>query len=437
MTAAAVVVVVLGALVVAGWQEHWPSAVFGRAAQQALTWTAAEAPLPSDAAQTASQSAGLNDVACPSVRSCIAVGYYATGDNGSTHGLIETLSHGIWTAAAAATPAAVTLAQLAFIELGGVACPAEGECVAVGAYQDSQNAERPMIETLSGGIWTPATIVLPANADQSKSAVLSQVACPAPGRCVATGWYTAQNGGTQGLIDTLSNGSWTASTAPLPADAAAGNSASNSSSRLPTALFAVRCPAVGTCVATGEYTAQNGGTQGLIDTLSNGTWTAARAPLPADATVANPNAYLWGVACPAPGTCVDTGHYTSRNGGSQGLIDTLSGDKWIPATAPLPADAAANQKWSESQPTGVEVAACTAASTCVAAGSYTARNGTIQGEIDTLSNGTWTAASATLPVGAAAAKQYVFFYGAACPAAGSCIAVGGYESSEWQHPRPD
>lgn len=338
---------VLGALVLAGWQEQWPSAVFGRAAQQALTWSTAEAPLPVGAVGTANQSAGLDDVAYPNVQNCSAVGYYSPGESG-TPGLIETLSRGIWTPAAA--PAFVTSSQLA--DLFGVACPAESTCVAVGTFEDSQGAERPLVETLSGGSWIPAAIALPADANQSKEARLSQVACPAPG----------------------------------------------------------------TCVAAGLYSAQNGGTQGLIRTLSNGTWTAARAPLPAGDAAANPNAYLWGlacpalwgVACPAPRSCVATGHYTSRNGRSQGLIDTLSDDRWIPATAPLPADAAANQKWSISQPTGLEVAACTAASTCVAAGSYTARSGTIRGEIDTLSNGTWTAARASLPVGAAVVKQGVF-----------------------------
>ena len=426
VTAAAVAVVVIGALAVTGWREHWPPAVFGQPARLALTWSPAEAPLPANAAGTASQSAGLNDVACPSVQSCVTVGYYFTRDNpgenfGSTWGLIETLSHGTWTPAAA--PVDVPFTQVTFFQLGGVTCRAEGTCVAVGSYGDTQNTERPLVETLSDGSWTPATPALPAGANQ-KAAFLSQVACPAPGTCVATGWYTAQNGASQGLIETLSNGTWVPATAPLPADAVP----SNSSSKLPTALIAVKCPAVGTCVATGEYTDQNGGTQGLIDTLSNGTWTAAKAPLPAGQTAANPNAYLWGVACPAPGTCIAVGHYTARNGGSQGLIDTLSGDRWTPANAPWPTDAAANQKWNVNQPTGLEAAACTAASMCVAAGSYTARNGTVQGEIDTLSNGTWTAARASLPAGAAAAKQEVFFNSAACPAAGSCIAVGSYKA---------
>ena len=63
----------------------------------------------------------------------------------------------------------------------------------------------------------------------------------------------------------------------------------------------------------------------------------------------------------------------------------------------------------------------------MAAGSYTARNGGIQGTLDTLSAGTWTAAAARLPADAAVTKQYVFFDSAVCPATGDCIAVGGYK----------
>lgn len=204
MSAAAVVVVVLAALVVTGWQEHWPSAVFGRARGPASP--DAEAPLPADAAGTANQDAGLDDVACPNVQSCVTVGYYFTRDNpgegfGSTRGLIETLSHGVWTPAAA--PADVASSQLTFLQLDGVARPAEGICVAVGAYGDTQNVEGPLVETLSNGTWTAARASLPAGAAVAKQYVFfDSAACPAGVSCMAVGGYKPQNGGSQGLIET-------------------------------------------------------------------------------------------------------------------------------------------------------------------------------------------------------------------------------------------
>jgi hypothetical protein len=423
MAAAAAIVVVLGVLAVAGWQEHWPAALFGSATPKPLTWSAVQAPLPADALGSASQNASVDDVACPSVSNCVLVGDYLNSTD-SGNALVETLSHGTWIPATGAVDVPIGT-QDTFIALAGVACPSPGACTAVGAdLGGSQDMETPLTETLSGGTWTSGKLPLPSNADTAKpAAYLSGIACPSPGTCVATGWYVDQNGDVRGLIETLSGGAWTATSAPLPAGAVLSKESSN----LPTALFVVKCPAVGTCVAVGDYMDKNGN-QGLIETLSGGTWTAARAPLPDDARSANPGVFLSSIACPASGTCVVPGHYYSRNGQSRNLIETLSGGTWTSAVPPLPPDAAASQKWSETQPTGLTATACEAVGTCVAIGSYTARNGAIDAVIDTQSGGTWTAARAAVPAGAAVAKQIVYFNSATCPAPGDCIAVGGYKT---------
>ena len=423
LVAVAAVFVVLGGLAAAGWKQHWPPALFGHAASLNLTWSPAEAPLPGDAAQSSNQSAGLNDVACSGAHSCVAVGYYLTS-NSDSKGLIETLSGSTWTPAAA--PSDLPASQVSFAQVAGVACPAQGACVAVGSNYTKQNVERATIDTLSGGTWTAAEPPLPSDAGQSKAALLSQVTCPARGTCVAAGWYTDQNNHTQALIETLSGGSWRAQRAPLPAGANPGKA---SSSTLPTGLFVVKCAAVGTCVAAGDYTDASGGSQGLIETLSGGSWTAARAPLPADAA-ASPVAFLFAIACPAPGSCLIGGHYNSRSGQSKGLAEIQSGGTWTLTTAPLPKDAAASQKWNLNQITGLTAAACTAPATCVAAGSYDAQVGGVEGLIDTLSGGTWKAVRAPLPAGAVTTKQYIFFNGAACQDAGDCVVVGGYKSAD-------
>lgn len=424
---AAVVVVVAAALLVAGSQEHWPSAVFGSPVPPPLAWTAARAPLPADASKLSSQNSALEDVACPTAGNCVAVGYYL-GSNGSasaSKGLIETLSRGTWTPAAAPGMAA---AAGRFTLLVGVACPSSGSCVAVGDDSGATGAIKPVTETLSGGTWTPGVPALPANADRSESAYLDDVACPAPGTCVATGWYADQGGHSQGLIDTLSGGTWKATTAPLPAGAVA----STETSQLRTFLAAVVCPSAGSCVVTGQYTVQGGtGLDGLIDTLSGGTWTAARAPLPGDAVTSHQVAALWTVTCLSQGTCLAGGHYAGRGGQPRYLTETLSGGTWTPAAPPLPADAAANQKWDQYQSTSVAGVMCETAGSCLAVASYVSRNGGVDAAIDTLSGGSWSAARAPLPGGvAAAAKQNAYLTLVACPAPGTCVTVGGYKAKD-------
>jgi hypothetical protein len=127
------------------------------------------------------------------------------------------------------------------------------------------------------------------------------------------------------------------------------------------------------------------------------------------------------------------GHYITRGGQARYLTETLSGSGWTAATAPLPADAAPTQKWNpqqEQDATSLEAVACRAVGSCVALGSYTAGSGPADGAIDTLSGGTWGAANAPLPPGASTTNQYAFVDGAVCPAAGNCVAVGYYTAPD-------
>jgi hypothetical protein len=286
--------------------------------------------------------------------------------------------------------------------------------VAVGYYDAKDSG--PVVATLSDGTWTATTPPLPGDAAPSKTdiAYLTDVACPAPGTCIATGRYEDKDNHGQALILTLAGGTWRATRAPLPADAVPTNA--------PT-LVQAACPAAGSCVVIGQYARRGDVVVPFADTLSAGTWRSAPVPLPAGTTTGG----LTGISCWAPGNCMAVGYYTS---GSQPryLAETLSGGTWTASTPPLPAGAAASQTsktWSAS----LAAIACRAHGFCTALGSYLVAD-EVQGAIDTLSGGTWKAAKAPLPVGAAIPNQWLYFYSAVCPAAGSCVAVGYYEAQD-------
>lgn len=127
-----------------------------------------------------------------------------------------------------------------------------------------------------------------------------------------------------------------------------------------------------------------------IDTLSGGTWTAARAPLPADAARhkgASPaNTFLAAIACARPGACVVSGQYQDASGAIRPVILTLSGGTWRAVTVPLPID-----KVSESGPANqafLELASCPAASSCLTVGSYVSVDGTREAVIETATSRT-------------------------------------------------
>ena len=389
----------------------------GGATSPPLAWTAARAPLPADAYGGSKQHAWLSDVACPAAGSCVAVGFYTV--SAAYKPLIETLANGTWTVSGDVAGARVS-------GLSGVACPAQGSCVAVGNYSTGGGSSSPVVATLSDGTWTAADLPLPGHAARGAGALMIDVKCPVQGTCIATGLYVDHNGDSQALIETLSRGRWTALQAPLPAGAAPPQATVPA-----TQLGSVACPAVGSCVAVGQYTTRGGAAEAFIDTLSGGTWTPATAPLPADAAADGQLAGLYGISCRAPGNCVAAGHYTSRGGQARYLAETLSGT-WTAATPPLPAGAAATQAWNTQQSVGttLDAVACQAAGSCVAVGSYMSGSGTVDGSIDTLSGGTWTAVKAPLPPGAATTKQQASFYWVVCPAPGNCVVVGSYTAQD-------
>ncbi|HUY60773.1 MAG TPA: hypothetical protein VMW49_02750, partial [Candidatus Dormibacteraeota bacterium] len=249
-----------------------------------------------------------------------------------------------WTATTAPlgglSPAANPLVSFGYAVSGmatePVSCPASGTCVAVGHYIDSAGHQQGLIESLAGGTWTAAVAPLaglsPAAATDP-AVWFYALSCPVAGWCVATGSYFDVNGDQQGLIETLSSGTWTAQTAPLTglSDAAGYNPTMD--------LQDVSCPATGSCVAVGFYdTSSPAGLAAVIETLSAGTWTATTAPGTGSQLAAGS---LYGVSCPATGWCVAVGQIWTSTGGSSAvteytaLIETLSGGGWAEQTAPM------------------------------------------------------------------------------------------------------
>ena len=360
--------------------------------------------LPLGASATDPQ-ASLNSVQCAAVGSCVAVGQYVDS-SGATQALVETLSGGVWTPSELTLPGdASTSGSAAFALLSTVVCPTAGWCTALGVYSQSSGGEQAFLATDNAGSWSAATAPLPTPAAGSQ---LLSASCPAAGSCVATGTYLV--GGTYvGLIETLSGGTWTAATLPLPAGTSSAASIANND-------VSVTCPTVGACVVAG--TTFDGNYEGLLDTLSSGTWTASTVPLPGGAT--SPDVQLTSVACTDAADCVATGLFTA-SGVEQGLFETLGSGSWTASTAPVPA--------SVTTATDVEVldVSCPSAGTCVAEG-QSDLNGTVNGLFWDLSSGTWTVTPAPLPADAQASSN-PDFAPFTCPATGTCLSVGTYLGS--------
>jgi len=310
------------------------------------TWTAAQPPLPADADNTGDSE--IIDVSCPSSTSCLASGQYAD-TSGVERGMLLSWSNGTWTAAQAGP------------YIFALSCPTASYCVSVGVSN---------VYTWSGGTWTTTQVPAPADISSSHLLDLQGVSCVSESACVAVGSYTNTAGSQEGVLETLSDGTWIPERAPLPADAAA-----NPDVTFGTGLAnLVSCGSASFCVAAGDYTNASGQTAGLLEILSDGTWTVNQVPSPADAvTGSQANLYLTGISCLTAAFCVADGGYTGTSGSGKGLVETWSGGSWSQTTLP------------GSGGTNPGPVACISTSACIIAGSSGS-------EVLTSSGRSWTAA---------------------------------------------
>ena len=425
VAAAAVVGAAAAVVVVTTGSSHPPSGAGARAApatsrpgtssslaaQSHLAWPPAAWTLGSSPAPEAGP---LSVVACPAAGTCAVA---TAGSQGSAASFaLYTIARGKW-ASEAAVPTSMPNDSF---NVTAMTCPATADCTIVGADYEavSKRSEVSLVATKSQGGWTTTRLLLPAGSGSGESMELDGIACPGAGGCVAVGEIsesnTAVNGAPQPVIATLQGGTWTVALAPLPADASASPVAAD--------LADVACTAPGSCVAVGSYLPASGGWRPLIETLANGNWTPGTAPLAANTG----NVLLYSVACPAAGSCVAVGNNVYGNnvgpGTDPGVIETLTDGTWRVSTAPQPTDAP-GQFWGY-----LWAIACPAPGSCVAVGGYnTGKSQTSLPQIDILSHGTWTAALAgSLPADAAKTMQQASADDVACTLTGDCVALVDY-----------
>jgi len=254
-------------------------------------WKFVRAPLPPGAA--ADPDVTMYSMACPAPSRCQAAGSYRDKALFS-QGLFETWSGSSWRSTLAPLPVSEVADQLV-----SVACPEVSSCVAAGNSWDYSGYSSALLETLSGSTWSAALAPTPAGAFNS---LLQSVACsPGSSLCAASGTYIDPSNHIHGLLETSSVTGWEDSEAPLPQGAASGDSG--------VSLPAIACASGSTCLAIGSYLDSSRRRQGLLETLSGGTWTAQVAPLPPGAST-KPDVSLAAISCLSPVACVAVGNYT-------------------------------------------------------------------------------------------------------------------------------
>jgi hypothetical protein len=300
--------------------------------------------------------------------------------------------------------------------LYGIACRGTS-CVAGGSYFRKPAGELPMIAAESAGRWGPGTkIKLPTNARPTIGSAVI-ASISCP---AATSCVAVGNYLTTttmaGLITTGHAATWSAATTPILPSGAAA---------VPDAyLTGVSCTSPGSCVAVGGYTNSGQNEEPMAVTRAGGHWrraVAIMAPANADA---NPAAHFTAVSCPKAGDCVAVGTYTTKALDDEVMAATEVRGRWSRAAqVPMPAN-------SSVQPVAeLYSVSCASTRDCVATGSYGDSQGRDYPLIETYSRGRWRAIGLTkLPPGAEGTNQSATLNGVSCTTHG-CTAAGSYEST--------
>jgi hypothetical protein len=189
-------------------------------------------------------------------------------------------------------------------------------------------------------------------------------------------------------------------------------------------LYGVSCPASGSCVASGAFENAEEEIFPLVAFQSSG-WGASALPLPAGATSTGGSG-LAAISCPDTGYCVAVGTLDSGYGAAktEALISTYAAGSWTSEALPAPAaegDPPVATKESKTELTGVS---CATPGSCVAVGSYEDQTNQEVAFIATQAEGKWTTEVLATPVEETGGQLAAI----SCTSASSCEAVGSYKS---------
>ncbi len=185
-------------------------------------------------------------------------------------------------------------------------------------------------------------------------------------------------------------------------------------------LSSVDCVRPGWCEAGGSYLDSTGRTQAMVVTESAGRWRQATELTMPPGSPDDPFAYVnavASVACTAPGACVAVGEYGPQDA-VHDFVAVQSHGTWGPARqAALPAHSPAGSAITFTS------VACPAPGSCVAIGDLGVR-----AVVVTQKSGRWMRAQFLRPP-AHAYQGLMLVNAVACARVGTCVVVGGYTDS--------
>ncbi len=256
----------------------------------------------------------LGAVGCSATGSCVGIGEYRLGSTETQEAMAVAETGGSWGQASQIVLPA-NAGSRPESRLDSVVCVPSGPCVADGSYIDRSGDREVMVAEETGGVWGSASqIQAPANVAVNPHVGFGygiSIACVASGSCAIAAEYTDNSGDQEAMVADDTGGVWgPASEIQPPANAATNPE---------TTLGGLSCTASGACVLVGEYRDAGHEWEAMVADGANGSWGPAKEiAAPANAA-ANPGIIFGEVQCPAVGSCVAFGEYKNRAGATRDM----------------------------------------------------------------------------------------------------------------------
>jgi streptogramin lyase len=266
----------------------------------------------------------LEDISCPAVNSCEAVGYranvYHPNASSDARPLVLHWDGSSWTTRVSAnpfTPGGEPVNEGSLFD--SVSCASATFCKAVGRHYASVGGKggfKPLIERLSGSEWVTETADTAGYPATETDFWLKGVSCPTTTVCLAVGYSGTSHdefdpAPKKAFTQRWNGSQWTSYQVPEEA----GNV---------TELYDVSCSSPGFC--------QAGGNNGRAVHWTGTQWRLQAPKPPPDAYMYKPKLTLNGVSCPTATDCHAVGSYVTNTGGGR-LTQGWSGAGAVPRTS--------------------------------------------------------------------------------------------------------
>ena len=389
---------------------------------------------PSGLADPLNPGSFINQVSCPSVGECVAVGYVTVPSDLQLHAMIWQMSGGVWQ-----PPQPVDFSGLRedTSMLNSVSCSSKNHCAAVGsrAWNDyaGQWSEAVMVSIEGGTRWSHAQSPDYSNLSDLKTDhynnALNSVSCPSDNNCVAAGQYSTPNTGSssnpaEGAIVAMTNGSWGRVSAP-----SYGSSPAPPGPEGQTNFFSISCPKIDNCAAVGRDL-----NAPIVEVELNGTWQLVQTPTSVSGVSDTVNnATYSSVSCSTSGNCAAVGQAEFTNSGYRSIVSVVADGILKTTVAPATPDSVVVNRVGIRAGDQLVSISCPADGNCVAGGYVSTNHGQLATMVQ-ITNGVvqqvvfppFTALRST----ANGETYHDAILGVSCASLGNCMVSGYYIDNE-------